>query len=358
MRTFVENWRTPLEDLDKPIREAVGQLILFFRAGWDSFELARYGNIDGSYESANQIKKLDKKDQEYFDQITQEIFERLGLPAPKPGAPSQVPSLDSSIDVLREELDEEQKWSVVWEILLQATMKKGLDSRVLVSVQMCATLLGLSLEDLAVAEQECAAILQRQLIEMRKQKDNNHSKHRALKIGAGAAVGGGVMADTGVLVLPLLVPAMMLGVTSVAAMAAPVAGTALASGVGAAGALLASASSFLPLFFGAFGAGLCGYKVGHVTEGIEEFYFVRVVAKEKEKSRSIIEIAALEDEDDDGTPGERFVLDIAGKRVIDLDQKQVLVRRSITRSHGGKCSQRSLYRSERREKLILRWWSP
>lgn len=147
------------------------------------------------------------------------------------------------------------KWAIVWEILLQALLNKCLDSRVHVSVQLFALLLDVPLDELSVAEQECSAILQRQLIEMRKHELQNASRYRALKIGAGAAVGGGVMFIAGMIALPLLVPLVMSGFGAAAAIgaAAPVAGASIAAGTAAAGALLTSALSFLPFLFGAFG---------------------------------------------------------------------------------------------------------
>lgn len=162
--------------------------------------------------------------------------------------------IDDSIITLST-LDTKYKWAIVWEILLQALLNKSLDSRVHVSVQQISLLLNLSLEELSIAEKECSAILRRQLIEMRREEMKNASRNRALKIGAGAAVGGGVMFVAGLLALPLLVPAMISGFGTAAgvAAAAPIAGASLAAGVAAAGALATSVAPFLPLLFGAMG---------------------------------------------------------------------------------------------------------
>lgn len=163
-------------------------------------------------------------------------------------------AIDEDIRILSG-LEIKLKWAVVWEILLQGLLNKCLDSRVHVSVQLCAMLLQVSLSELSIAEQECSAILQRQLVEMRKQEIQNASRNRALKIGAGAAVGGGVMFIAGMLALPLLLPLMISGVGAAAGLAAsaPIAGAGMAAGIAAAGALLTSAATFIPFLFGALG---------------------------------------------------------------------------------------------------------
>ena len=131
-----------------------------------------------------------------------------------------------------------------------------MDSRVHVSVQICASLLGLSLVELSVAEQECAAVLQKQLIEMKKMEEKNESKNRVMKIVGGAAIGGGLMFIAGLIALPLLLPIMVasFGVGAAAVAALPVAGAAaISAGIAAAGALAVSAASVIPFLFGALG---------------------------------------------------------------------------------------------------------
>lgn len=210
-------------------------------------------------------------------------------------------------------LPENHRWAIAWELITVGILTKGLDSRLHVSVQILACLMNLSLDNLSIAEQECAAILQRQLIEMRRQEENE-SKNRKLKIGAGIAVGGGIAFLCGILVLPLLVPALAAGVAlgAGAVLSVPVAGAALSAGILAAGTIALMASPLLPFLFGAAGAGLIGYKIAHLTEGISQFHFVRVP----------IQASTLRKLD---VPGERFQLDFQNQHVTDLRTGKVYV---------------------------------
>jgi hypothetical protein len=219
--------------------------------------------------------------------------------------------IDDNMRILMN-LEDKYKWAAVWELIVDAILDKSFDSRIHVSIQILASLLGLSLDELSIAEQECAALLQRQLIEMRRLEEENPSKNRMKKIGAGVVVGGGVAFVCGLLVLPLLVPALAGAVAlgAGAAIAIPVAGSAISAGILAAGSIAILASPALPFVFGATGAGLIGIKVAHITEGISEFYFKRVP----------ISIQSKTDQ-----PEERFYLDLTNKRVVDMHTGEIHV---------------------------------
>ena len=151
-----------------------------------------------------------------------------------------------------------------------------MDARVHVTIQQCAILLNIPLEELAKAEGECAECLQKQLIEMEHIKMNTKSKHRKKKIAIGAAIGGGAMLIAGLITLPLLLPFITLGVgvTAGAAALLPLVGGMVSTGLVMAGGLLVAGAQIIPLIFAIGGAGLIGYKVAHITEGIKGLFFM------------------------------------------------------------------------------------
>ena len=211
-----------------------------------------------------------------------------------------------------------------------------MDSRTHVSVQQCANLLGISLHELAVAEGECAVVLQRQLVEMERITNNNESKNRWIKVGIGAAIGGGVMFVAGLLALPLLIPLITIGVGLTATTVAllPLVGATLSTGVVMAGAALASAAQFIPIIFAAGGAGLIGYKVAHITQGIDGFYsfnlffvliFSNIYHKKIEFEFERVPTAKEDDMDDDeDKPEDFFYVDFDNKIVYDKRGKKVI----------------------------------
>jgi len=308
--------KKPLLELELATRYHIGELLMFLSQTWGSFEFIRYyPDADLDYCNLLNITPAKKSArQKSIRDLLGSAFERMEIPKAQI---EQLLNITQSrpIDDLVLQLQaipESQKWALIWELILDAIMTKGIDSRVHVSVQHIAVMLGLSLNDLSIAEQECAAILQRQLIEMRASDDDNSSKNRKLKIGAGVAVGGGIAFVCGLLVLPLLVPAVAAGVAlgAGAALAIPVAGGAISAGIVAAGTIAILAAPFLPFIFGAIGGGLVGFKVAHITEGISEFRFVRVPI--------FTEIYSKDD-----VPEERFELDFVNQSVIDTHTGQV-----------------------------------
>lgn len=67
----------------------------------------------------------------------------------------------------------------------------------------------MKLKDLCLVEGSSAQSLHKKLLEATQPTENTKSSYRALKIGAGAAVGGGVLLVAGLLAAPLLVPVIL-----------------------------------------------------------------------------------------------------------------------------------------------------
>jgi uncharacterized paraquat-inducible protein A len=149
-----------------------------------------------------------------------------------------------------------------------------MDSRVHVTIQQCAVLLGIPLQEVCKAEAECAQCLKKQLIELEHIKISTKSKNRKKKIALAAAIGGGAMFVAGLITLPLLLPfiSLAVGVTAGAAALLPLVGSTIATGVVMAGTLLTIGAAAIPILFGVGGAGLVGMKIAHITEGLEGLF--------------------------------------------------------------------------------------
>jgi len=203
------------------------------------------------------------------------------------------------------QLDENDRWGIIWEMLVQSLVLGGIDARVHVSIHRVADFLGFGLEELGRVESECAEFLRKQLtntdIDQSNLKKSTKSKNRNVKVGLAAAVGGGLLVAAGIIASPLLIPVIIGGavIAAGAVAALPLVGAGLATGVVLGGGILAITSpAVIPLVFGATGAGLASYNVALITEGLSEFFFVPVPVSDV-------------DDDGDGEVGDPYFIDSA-----------------------------------------------
>jgi len=318
--------KMPLLALSEVNRALVGQMLVAISVLWgegsetgahrvaDILELQKRQTKERQERRKTVHKKVSTKDEEVA--LIELLLSRLGLSedlllsAIASGTNHHYDGNLIGSDLLKQ-LEDAERWAIVWEVLLQAIIVGQMDARVHASLHLLAKSVGIPIEQLAQAEGECASCLQRQLIEMEKIKQKSTSSNRKWKIAAGAAIGGGALFLASLIALPLTISMIGAGVTMTAGAAAAMGfGAGISSGIVMAGGLLTMAAPMLPILFGTGGAALCGWKVHHITGGVKEFKFVQVRRKDISEGTHKYTNAVTYDSDDEDLPSEKYEVDL------------------------------------------------